>query len=415
MTPDFERSYRIERCRLCQSRDLDRYLDLGAQPPANRFIRPTDIAAEKRFPLEVVRCARCGFSQLSFVVAAQDLFSQYSYLSSTSAPLREHYAKLASELCARFNIDSNALVVDVGANDGVMLHAFSQAAPRRIGIEPSDAALVANRTGFDIVRRFLDEEAVQEVLRRAGRACIVTATNVFAHIDDLVRATDCFRRLLDDDGVLVVEAPYLYDMLEGLYFDTVYHEHLSYISVSPLVPFLRKQGLRLFDVVRVDFGASGPALRLFICLEAAVHAATSRVQEMLDFERKAKLHLANPYRTFSQRISAWRETMLATIAETRRGRRLGAYTAPAKGNTLLNYLQLTPEDVVAVAENNERKIGMITPGTHVPIVDDETFLSLGIDHAILLSWNYAAYFLANSEFKRRGGSFIIPLPQVRIG
>lgn len=411
---DFGRSYRIERCRLCQSPDLELYLDLGAQPPANRFIRPSDVAAEKRFPLEVVRCLQCGFSQLSFVVAAQDLFSQYSYLSSTSAPLREHYAKLAGELCARFNVDSSTLVVDVGANDGVMLKAYSQAAPRSIGIEPSDAALIAIQSGFEIVRRFLDAVAVREVLRRVGRARIVTATNVFAHIDNLVQATDCFRDLLDNDGVLVVEAPYLYDMLEGLYFDTVYHEHLSYISASPLVSFLRKQGLRMFDVERVDFGASGPALRLFICLEAAKYATGPRVQDILEFERKAGLHLAEPYRMFSHRIAAWREKMLATITEKGCNGRLGAYTAPAKGNTLLNYLQLTAGDVIAVAENNERKIGMITPGTHIPIVSDDTFFTLGIDHAILLSWNYAAYFVANSEFKRRGGNFIIPLPQVRI-
>jgi len=415
MTAVFGRSYRIERCRLCQSPDLELYLDLGAQPPANRFIRPEDIATERRFPLEVVRCMRCGLSQLSFVVAAADLFSQYSYLSSTSAPLREHYAKLARDLSARFGIDENALVVDVGANDGVMLQAFSPSGARRIGIEPSDAALIAMRSGFEIVRRFLDADAVQEVLQRVGRARIVTATNVFAHIDDLTQAAECFRQLLDDDGVLVVEAPYLHDMLEGLYFDTIYHEHLSYISLSPLVPFLSERGLRLFDVERTNFGASGPALRLFICVEAAAYPTKSSVQDMLNFERNAKLHLAEPYQAFAQRISAWRKQMLSTIRELGRSGRLGAYTAPAKGNTLLNYLELTARDIVAVAENNERKIGMITPGTHIPIVSDDTFFGLGIEHAILLSWNYAAHFLANSEYKKRGGKFIIPLPQVRVG
>jgi hypothetical protein len=415
MKSGFGRSYRRESCRLCQSKELDQYLDLGGQPPANRFIRPEDIPEEKRFPLEVLRCVRCGFSQLSYVVAAEELFSKYSYLSSTSAPLKEHYSRLARYLCRRFNVGPGDLVLDVGANDGVMLNAFSQSAARRIGIEPSDAGLIAMQSGFEIVRSFLDEGAVREVLRRGGPARIVTATNVFAHIDDLVQAVCCIRELLHGDGVLVIEAPYLYDMVTGLYFDTVYHEHLSYLSAAPIVPFLATNGLRMFDVERIDFGASGPALRLLICRNSATHSTTSRVRELLLFESQVGLQEPELYREFAARIDKWRSDMLAAIDIAKRSGALGAYTAPAKGNTLLNYLRLTPGDLVAVAENNERKIGMITPGTHIPIVSDEEFFALNIDHALLLSWNYAEYFLANSEFKRRGGKFIVPLPEIRIG
>jgi hypothetical protein len=296
-----------------------------------------------------------------------------------------------------------------------MLHAFSHSAARRFGIEPSDAGLIAMQSGLEIVQSFLDEQTVREVLRRAGPARIVTATNVFAHIDDLAQAAGCFLELLHREGVLVIEAPYLYDMFAGMYFDTVYHEHLSYLSAAPIVPFLATQGLRMFDVERIDFGASGPALRLFICRDSARHSTTSRVRELLRFETQAGLHTPEPYRAFAARIDKWRSGMLAAIDMAKRNGKLGAYTAPAKGNTLLNYLRLTSGDLIAVAENNERKIGMITPGTHIPIVSDEQFFALGIDHALLLSWNYAEFFLANSEFKRRGGKFIVPLPEVRIG
>jgi hypothetical protein len=415
MTSGFGRSYRRESCRLCQSKELDQYLDLGVQPPANSFIRPEDIPEERYFPLEVVRCVRCGFSQLSYVVAAEELYSKYSYLSSTSTPLREHYSRLARQLSERFSVGPDDLVLDVGANDGVMLHAFSHSAARRFGIEPSDAGLIAMQSGLEIVQSFLDEQTVREVLRRAGPARIVTATNVFAHIDDLAQAAGCFLELLHREGVLVIEAPYLYDMFAGMYFDTVYHEHLSYLSAAPIVPFLATQGLRMFDVERIDFGASGPALRLFICRDSARHSTTSRVRELLRFETQAGLHTPEPYRAFAARIDKWRSGMLAAIDMAKRNGKLGAYTAPAKGNTLLNYLRLTSGDLIAVAENNERKIGMITPGTHIPIVSDEQFFALGIDHALLLSWNYAEFFLANSEFKRRGGKFIVPLPEVRIG
>lgn len=415
MTAGFARSYRRERCRLCGSRDLETYLDLGAQPPSNGFLPPQGVSGEKSFPLQLERCAACGFSQLSQVVAAEEIFSEYSYLSSTSVPLKKHYGELARELTRRFSLSAPGLLVDVGANDGVMLGAFAPSGMRSIGIEPSDAAGVAQAAGHEIVRRFLDRTAVEEVLARRGPARVVTATNVFAHIDDLHAAAACLRDLLEPEGVLVVEAPYVWNMLEELYFDTVYHEHLSYLSVTPLVPFLDSCGLRLFDVERVGFGASGPALRLYACRSSAAHSVSPNVREILDFERRAELGSAKPYLAFASRVAAWRGRMLRAIGELKReSGPLGGFTAPAKGNTLLNYLRLTTGDIAAMAETNPRKIGKLTPGTHLPIIGEEEFLARGFRYALLLSWNYATYFTAHSDFTRRGGRFLVPLPEIRV-
>lgn len=415
MTAGFARSYRRETCRLCGSRHLETYLDLGEQPPSNGFLAPQGLSGEKSFPLQVARCAACGFSQLSQVVAAEEMFSAYSYLSSTSVPLKKHYGELARRLAERFSLAASDLLVDVGANDGVMLGAFAATGMRSIGIEPSDAAQVAQAAGHEVVRRFLDATAVEEVLARRGAARVVTATNVFAHIDDLHAATACLRDLLDREGVLVIEAPYVWNMLEELYFDTVYHEHLSYVSVTPLAPFLEACGLRLFDVERVDFGASGPALRLYACRRGASHAVSPNVREVLDFEHRAGLDTAKPYLAFASRVAAWRGRMLRAIDGLKReSGPLGGFTAPAKGNTLLNYLRLTTGEIAAVAETNPRKIGRLTPGTHLPIVGEEEFLARAFRYALLLSWNYAEYFTAHSEFTRRGGRFLVPLPEIRV-
>ncbi len=409
------RQERRERCRICGGTDLVPYLDLGRQPPSNSFLKPEEVADEQVFPLCVYLCRECGLSQLLDVVAAADIFDDYLYLSSTSKALCRHYEGLVTEALADFQPADGSVIVDIGCNDGIMLKQYAPDRFRLLGIEPSSTGQYAREAGFEVVPEFFGAEVGDRVHAEYGAALIVTATNVFAHVDDIRSFTEGVRGLLADDGVFILEFPYLRDMVESCYFDTIYHEHLSYLALTPLMRLFGDTGLRAFRVVRTEVGASGPALRLFVCRDGASYPTEDSITDMVRDERQWGVRDDAPYRAFARRVETVRDDILAIVARLRRdGRTVGAFGAPAKGNTLLNYLGLGPDDIVAVCENNRLKVGKVTPGTHIPIIDDPAFLARGVSHALLLAWNYAPFFLESAEFVKEGGKFIVPLPHPEI-
>jgi hypothetical protein len=399
-------------CRICGSQRLYPYIDLGEQPPSNSFISATEIPAERTFPLVVNLCQDCGMSQLSQVVSSEDIFDDYLYLSSTSGALRRHYQGMVDQILEDFRPAPNSWVVDIGCNDGITLRCYPQGAYRVLGVEPSSAGKYALAEGFQVIPGFFNAALGQKIAAEQGRAAVITATNVLAHVDDIMSFVQGVRHLLDDEGVFVIEFPYLKHMVDQTLFDTIYHEHLSYLALTPLARLFKDAGLRAFQVRHVDVGASGPALRLFVCREDAHHPVGPAIPAMLADEASWGITQAARYDEFAARAAEVKETLKGLIADlNRQGFKVGAFGAPAKGNTLLNYVALTPDDIVAVAENNELKIGKVTPGSHIPIISDEAFIAAGIPYAILLSWNYADFFLQNAEYIKRGGKFIIPLPQ----
>ncbi len=398
-------------CRICGGTNLTCYLDLGQQPPSNSFIAPADIADEESFPLEIYRCADCGMSQLGHVVAATDIFDDYVYLSSTSKALCDHYQGLIDAALAAFGPPDGALMLDIGCNDGIMLKGYPPERFSLLGVEPSSAGAQARAAGFTVIEEFFGAEAGARICQEHGPAQIITATNVFAHVDDIGDFARGVHALLAADGVFIIEFPYLGDMLSDGYFDTIYHEHLSYLALTPLLRLFAETGLRAFRVERTAMGASGPALRLFVCRADAAHVTDATIGAMRDDEMTWGILEPGAYEDFAHRVADIRTRLLAIIGEHNAGGgRVGAFGAPAKGNTLLNYLGLTAADIVAVAENNDLKVGKVTPGSHIPIVDDAAFLDAGITHAVLLSWNYVDFFLAKAPFIQLGGKFIVPLP-----
>lgn len=403
----FERST----CRICDGGDLRLTLDLGRQPPSNSFIAPEHVADEQIFPLAMYLCPRCGLSQLRHVVASEDIFDEYLYLSSTSGSLKRHYQGLVDGALAAFRPPEGALMVDVGCNDGIMLRRYPEGRYRLLGIEPSSAGDYARRDGFAVVPEFFTAELAARLADFHGRAHVITATNVFAHVDDIASFAAGVRTLLADDGVYIVEFPYLVDMVEQCYFDTIYHEHLCYLALTPLAVLFERVGLKAFRIEDAGSGASGPARRLFACRVESPRPVEDGIAAMLAAEDAWGLKRPETYRAFARRVAQVRAEILAMIDSLiAEGRTVGAFGAPAKGNTLLNYLSLGPDRIVAAAENNALKIGKLTPGSHIPIVSDEAFLALGVSHALLLTWNYADFLLANAEFIKRGGKFIVPLP-----
>ena len=405
-------SYKRTTCRICGSEALEEYLDLGDQPPSNSFISEDQIPGEQVFPLKVDLCTCCGMSQLQDVVSATDIFDDYHYLASTSKALCRHYQELVEAAIERLKPADNALVVDVGCNDGILLKGYPKDRFRILGVEPSSAGDYARKEGFDVDQAFFNQETGSRLSKSHGKASIITATNVFAHVDDIHSFARGVEAFLANDGMFITEFPYLGDMLEHCYFDTIYHEHLSYLALAPLVTLFKDCGLRAVRVERTEIGASGPALRLFVALESSSHPTDESISDLLAEEQSWGVARRERYQAFAARVAEVKQELLKTITQLNAaGHKVGAYSAPAKGNTLLNYLKLEKDQIQLVSENNELKIGKLTPGTHIPIISDPEFIEAGITHALLLSWNYVDFFVKNTDFIKQGGKFIVPLPQ----
>ncbi len=402
-------------CRYCGSKKLTKFLSLGDQPPSNSFIPLDKVRSEKRYPLDVYLCRYCFLVQLVDVVPAEIIFDDYLYLSSSSKALKEHYASLAQILTTRFNLKAGDVVVDIGCNDGILLDGYLLPGLVRLGVEPSKVAEIAIAAGFTVFKSFFTIKTASEIVKKYKTAKVVTATNVFAHVDDIGGFVAGLPALLGEDGVFVIEAPYLIDLIDQTLFDTIYHEHLCYLSLTPMVPFLKHFGLRVFDVERIPFGASGPAIRVFIQRETGKQTVKESVAKMLGDEKKWGVGDIKTYSLYAQKVKKVKKEVLVLIKRIRdSGSRLGGYGAPAKGNTLLNYFGITPKIIDCIAETNTVKQGLLTPGSHIPIISEEEFIRTMPEYALLLSWNYLDFFLNKSEYIKKGGKFIVPLPKPRI-
>lgn len=408
-------AHKNSHCRYCGGARFVRFLSLGEHPPSNSFLRADQIPAEQRFPLEVHFCETCYLVQLLDVVSAEEIFGDYLYLASTSKALKKHYAEVVGGVAERFALKAADVVVDIGCNDGILLSGYPVERLVRVGVEPSKVADYAEEAGFEVVRAFFGPEAAKTIVSRYGRARVVTATNVFAHVDDIGGFLDGLPLLLAEDGIFIIEASYLVDLIDQTLFDTIYHEHLCYLSLTPMVPFFERHGLEIFAAEKEPIGASGPAIRVWAQKRGGPQKIEPSVGQMLTAEKEWGVGDAARYQRYSAQVETIRTELRALIDQVRAsGARVGAYGAPAKGNTLLNYVGLTDREIECVAETNEMKQGLLTPGSHIPVVSEEAFLSRMPEYALLLTWNYLDFFLKNSDYIKRGGRFIVPIPTPRI-
>lgn len=408
---------KIFKCRSCEYEDLKLVLDLGDQPPSNSFIKPEEVAqnSEKRYPLAIVFCPKCYLLQLSYSVDPHELFSDYVYVSSTSRTLREHLAGLAQTLFHLVKPSAKDLVVDIGSNDGSLLRGYQNLHANVLGIEPSSVADIALANGIRTHKGFFSEKTAQEIKAKFGEAKIISATNVFAHIADQNDFIQGLNTLLADDGVFVMEASYVVDLVGKNLFDTIYHEHLYYYSVHSLDTLLQKRGLRVFDVERLEFGPSGPPLRAFICKQNAPFKTKESVTQFKKKELELGFHQSKVYLEFSKRVWKIREDLRALLTELKaKGEKILGYGASAKGNTILNTFGLDTSWIDCILEMNSLKVGLLTPGTHIPVVSETEFDTSAYKYALLLSWNLVNEFLEKADFIKKGGKFILPLPQPKI-
>ena len=403
-------------CRMCGTADLVEFLDLGHHPPSNGFLTPEALKEpETSYPLNVLLCTSCGLSQLDYVVPKRILFGpDYPYDSSTSRTFREHFAGMAADLTEGLELKRDALAVDIGSNTGVLLGGFKAQGLRVVGVEPADnMAAKANEQGLETLNTFFSPQAVQEIVSAHGNASVVTATNVFAHIDDLAEVASGVRDLLQSGGAFVVEAQYFLDMVTRLEYDQIYHEHYSYMTLRPMVAFFQRQGMEVFDVHHVP--THGGSLRVFVGFPGE-HPIAASVGEFCKREEEAGVHAPERLHTFAEAVRESRDKLVQQLMALRAdSKRIVGIGAPAKGNTLLNYCKISTHLLDQLTEKAPAKIGLYSPGMHIPVVAESRLTEDLPDYGLILAWNLKDEIMANlSEYSRLGGKYIIPVPSVSI-
>lgn len=403
-------------CRMCHSDQLFQYLDLGFTPPADAFLRKEQLREpEVHYPLEVAACQQCSLSQLTYVVSPEILYRHdYPYEASLTQTGRRHWSEFAATTSERFQLGAPDLVVDVGSNVGALLKCFREQGTRILGVDPaSNIARLAERDGVETLCEFFNQDVARRIRDTHGPASLVTATNVFAHVDDLVDFVLGIESLLTEHGVFIFEAPYFSNLVQGLQYDTIYHEHLSYLSLAPLVRFFERFNLQIFDVQQRDI--HGGSFRVHVARQGQ-QPVTAEVFRMLAQESSQELSSPAALTRFGQTVQEHRRQLQDLLYDLKRqGRSIAAVSAPAKGMTLLNYCRLGPETLDFATEKSTLKIGRFTPGTHIPVLADAELLARQPDYALLLAWNFAEEIMRNlSEYRQRGGRFIIPIPAPRI-
>jgi len=404
-------------CRMCKkSESLQQFLDLGFTPPADQFRRREQLSEpDIYYPLEVMFCTNCGLSQLNYVVSPEILFRHdYPYESSMTQTGRAHWKEFACTTTKLLGLSSNDLVVDVGSNVGVLLEFFRANGTQILGVDPApNIVRIAEKRGIETLAEFFSMDVVERILADKGQATVVTGTNVFAHIDDLDSFMLEVDKLLNDRGVLIIEAPYFVNLIKNLEYDTIYHEHLSYLSVKPLVQFFKRFQMEIFEIQQRDI--HGGSFRLFVS-RVGQRLVSPVVEKLLKVEEEEGLHTMEGLAKFSEAVQKNRQDLLWLLRRLKHeGKRIVGISAPAKGMTLLNYCRIGKETLDFVTEKSSLKIDRFTPGAHIPVVSDEELIRQVPDYGLLLAWNFAEEIMANLKpYQDKGGKFIIPIPTPRV-
>ncbi|MBI3319252.1 MAG: class I SAM-dependent methyltransferase [Candidatus Omnitrophica bacterium] len=403
-------------CRICRTTLPEPFLDFGLMPLANAFLAsPEEAASEPRYPLAVAVCARCGLVQLTEVVPAEQLYRRYIYVSSTSEAVKAHATRLAAARIKRHGWGASDLIVEIASNDGTVLKAFQAAGMRVLGVEPArNIASLAQAAGIPTVAEFFHAATAKKLVVRHGRAAGIVARHVFAHVNDLHDFLEGIATLLRDDGVFVIEVPYLGDLVKGLAFDTIYHEHLSYLSLQPVIRLCAEHGFQVVDVERISL--HGGSMLLTIQRAGKATGMTPRLEAMLQEEQESRLTNPDTLSEFGRRVSQWKEQFERCVETLNAsGATIIGYGAAAKANTLLNYCPAVAKTLAYILDRSPHKHGHLTPGTHIPVVPVETWERDRATHLLILAWNFKEEIMAQmAAFAKRGGRFVIPIPEPEV-
>lgn len=403
----------VERCQVSGSMDLRSVLFAGFLPPVNTMapigIRPHEQPA---YPAELLYCPESKLMQLGLIVDPAVLFPpHYAYTSGTTRILRENFAELYQEVMRLYPIDKKSLAVDVGSNDGTLLSNFHAAGHRVCGVEPTDTSRIAIEKGIATINEFFGPGAASQVVAQHGRAKIVTATNVFAHIENIHEIVESILAMLDDDGVFISESHYLLGLMETLQYDTIYHEHLRYYSLQSLSHLLNMHGVEIVHAKRIP--THGGSIRAYAARQGQRPVQQSVADLMAVEERELTW---DRFMEFRERVSQSKLDLMAMLSDIRRkGGRVYGVGAPSRASTLVNYVGLDDTCISCVLEiEGSYKIGKMMPGTLIPVLEESKLFEDQPEYALLFSWHIADELVPKLKSKGFLGKFIVPLPTPRI-
>lgn len=400
-------------CRVCGSSGMIKYLDLGLMPLPNNLEATAQLAKNKdKFPLQVVFCSECGLSQLSVVVDPNEMFSHYMYRSGINQGYINHCWQMAKSLQDKFGLNENTFHIDIGGNDGTLLKVFRNVLHHKLlNVDPaSNLTANAEYGGVPCITDFWGEHVVEQIKEKAD---LITATNIFAHLDNVGEFIRACKKALALEGVLVIENPYLIDFIENMEFDTVYHEHVTYWSIQPMMELCCDNDMKLIGVEKQTI--HGGSMRYIIAHEESSHSRSQSVAQLSIEEREKGFDKIDNYVNWAKEIRIIIEELKTNLLELKeQGKLIIAFAASAKGNTLLNCAKINTDIISCIIDQTPEKIGKFSPGTGIPILGIETIMKVNPDYIVILSWNFKEEIIEKIKLLGYKGKFIIPIPKWQI-
>ena len=408
---------RRKSCRLCGSYILKKAIDLKKTPLANSFLSKKDInKREKLYPLRVNYCSSCHHLQLSHTVSAKSMFDSYLYLTNTSKQNRDHFKDYALDLSNRVKDKKKINILDVASNDGTFLKFFDSKKFYKLGVDPArNLSIYAKNLRIKQLVLYFNYQSSKLIKLKYGSFDIITANHVCAHVDDLNSFVRGVKNLLKSDGIFSFEVSYLADVLSKKTFDTIYHEHLDYHSLKPLINFFKKFDLEIFDFKTVK--AQGGSIRIYVSPVGSKKINKKKINEQILLEReKYKLFTFSSYQKFENEINKTKNRLRQLLTKLKnKNKTIAGYGAAAKTTTLLNYFDIGNKIISFIVDDNKLKQSRYTPGTRIPIFNSKQLYKKKPDYVILLAWNYSNFIIkTHKKFFKTGGKFIVPFPKIKI-
>lgn len=405
--------FKKENCRICQSTSIQKVVELTASPPGNNFLSLEQIGTqEKEYPLELDFCEACNHIQLGHVVDPKHLFqNNYSYVSGTSEVFVKHLKDYAEYVINLFDLKKSSLIVDIGSNDGTCLGFFKNKGMNVLGVDPAtEIAKIASSKGINTIADFFSLELSKEIIEDYGYADLITSHNACAHIDDLHSVISGVEALIKDDGVFVMEVGYFLDVFENKWFDTIYHEHVDFHTVAPLVDLFEQFDMEMIRAERI--APQGGSIRVMAQKKNGSHKRDKSVSELISLEKDMGLNKAETLIDYEKQINEVRDKFIDLIHSIKdEGKTIAGFGAPTKATTLCYHFKINKNHIDFIVDDNPLKQGFYSPGKHIPVYDSSKIYEKEPDYVLILAWNFAESIMKKHQaFKDRGGSFIIPMP-----